>query len=82
MYSPDDLPLELEYDIIDVIKTMPDGYETYKYTPLGISFYGPDLIYVYLDKVQKKDKDKIGHTILIKSDDAEGDEEEYAHYVE
>ena len=51
MYLPEDLPLEPEYDIIDVIKTLPDGYEIYKYSPLGISFYGPDLIYVYLDKL-------------------------------
>jgi hypothetical protein len=51
MYLPEDLPYEPQYDVIDVIKTLPDGHEIYKYSPLGISFYGPDLIYVYLDKL-------------------------------
>ncbi len=74
MYSVNDLPLEAEYNIIDAVKTFPDQNRKHKYTPLGISFHGPDLIYLYFERLLKSDKDRLYNDFFIRSHDAAGSE--------
>jgi hypothetical protein len=72
MYSPETLPLEETYDVIDTIRAYPVDAFNYLLVPLGISYKdaqgtGEQIVYCYFNMQENVPKDKLNVQTFVKT---------------